>query len=149
MIKIKRKCDSKECKNPHFAKGFCKNHQYKRPDFKKPEFKKTPIKQKSEKTRVAGLMYTRKRNAFMKLKENQICPVASFFLKHPETKGRDLIEWSQSINAVEVHHKGGRVGKLLNDQSLWLAVSRKGHNYIHDNPEESYSRGWLVKSTTV
>jgi hypothetical protein len=150
MIKTKRKCDLEECNNPHFAKGFCKFHQYKRPDFKKPQPKnKKPINKKSEKSRVAGLMYTRKRKAFMNKKENKICPVASYFLKQEGLSPEEQLDWSMNLKTTEVHHKAGRVGKLLLATEYWLAVSRKGHTFIHDNPEFSYQKGWLIKSTTV
>lgn len=46
--------------------------------------------------------------------------------------------------ATEVHHKNGRHGARLNDESRWLAVSRAGHDFIHNNPSEARARGWLV-----
>ena len=149
-MKTKRKCELEGCNNPHFAKGFCKWHQYKRPDFKKPEFKKQKaIPNKSEKAKVKGLMYTRKRKAFMNKKENKLCPVASYFLKQKDLSPEEHLDWSRNFKATEVHHKAGRVGRLLLATEYWLAVSRKGHTFIHDNPEFSYQKGWLIKSTTV
>lgn len=46
--------------------------------------------------------------------------------------------------ATEVHHKDGREGSLLNQEELWLAVSRRGHEFIHQHPNEARKRGWLV-----
>lgn len=167
MIKIKRQCDLEGCNNPHFAKGFCKYHQNKRPDFKFPERKVSkPIPQKSEKAKVKGLMYTRKRNAFMKQKENLICPVSKYFIERQflhasestffssgqlknYTTNEELFDWSRNIKTTELHHKAGRVGRLLLDSEYWLAVSRKGHEFIHQNPKFSYSKGWLIKSSTL
>lgn len=34
----------------------------------------------------------------------------------------------------EVHHSRGRVGSLLNEKQFWVAVSRQGHYWIHENP---------------
>jgi len=34
--------------------------------------------------------------------------------------------------AVEVHHSGGRIGKLLNDVSLFIALCRSCHDQIHN-----------------
>lgn len=45
--------------------------------------------------------------------------------------------------ATDIHHKKGR-GKYLNDTSTWMAVSREGHNWIHNHPKEAYEKGWMV-----
>lgn len=151
MIKTKRICDSENCNNPHFAKGFCKFHQWKRPDHKKPEIKQAKkIKRQSDKSRLQGLIYTRKRRVFMKQPENEFCPVAYYFLKEDiQENTAQNTEWLNSIEATELHHKKGRIGKLLLHVPFWLAVSRKGHQWIHDNPKESYKKGWLIKSTSI
>ncbi len=46
--------------------------------------------------------------------------------------------------ATEVHHKRGRVGSLLTDPSLFMAVSRTGHEWIHFNTGESYAKGYML-----
>jgi len=47
--------------------------------------------------------------------------------------------------AIEVHHTYS--GKDRNthylDVETWIAVSRKGHNWIHDNPIEARKLGYL------
>jgi hypothetical protein len=47
--------------------------------------------------------------------------------------------------ATEVHHTYS--GKDRNahylDVETWIAVSRKGHNWIHDNPKEARELGYL------
>lgn len=49
----------------------------------------------------------------------------------------------------DVHHKRGRVGKLLTDVRYFLAVCRKHHKIIEDNPlwakENGYSESRLKK----
>ncbi len=46
--------------------------------------------------------------------------------------------------AQAVHHRKGRIGALLLDKRWWLPVSNLGHDYIHDNPNESMEKGWMV-----
>lgn len=48
--------------------------------------------------------------------------------------------------ATDIHHKRGRVGKLLLDMTHWLPVCRLAHNWIHDNPAEAKSKGLLESS---
>ena len=45
--------------------------------------------------------------------------------------------------SAEVHHRKGRSGSLYLDSSHWLAVSRDGHRWIHDNIAEARKRGWI------
>lgn len=134
MIKITRKCDHDGCSNPHFAKGFCKWHQYLRADYKKPEAKRTKIAPKSKKQIALDKAYSVLRRKFMSDPSNQFCPVMKALGKG-------------NVPATDVHHKKGR-GKYMLDVSTWMAVSREGHVYIHDNPEESYKRGWMLKSNS-
>lgn len=47
--------------------------------------------------------------------------------------------------ATEIHHKRGRLGKLLYDKTYFMAVSRQGHEWIHANTRESYARGYMLK----
>lgn len=45
--------------------------------------------------------------------------------------------------ATEVHHKRGRMGKLLFDQRYFMAVCREDHVWIDANRAESRRRGYL------
>ena len=45
----------------------------------------------------------------------------------------------------QVHHRKGRDGGLVDDESLLLGVCWACHNYIHDRPSLSYQTGWMVK----
>ena len=72
----------------------------------------------------------------MNLPENKYCPVAKLI-------------FNEVLLCTEVHHKAGRKGKLLNYVPYWLAVSRKGHNWIHDNPKEAYQLEFLIRPSTV
>ena len=46
-----------------------------------------------------------------------------------------------SLHATEVHHKQGR-GVYHLDTSTWLPVCRNCHNWIENNPTESYELGY-------
>lgn len=52
----------------------------------------------------------------------------------------------EGCNSIEreIHHKGGRVGDNL--YKNFMCVCRLHHTYIHDNPKESYEKGWLLKT---
>lgn len=43
--------------------------------------------------------------------------------------------------AVEIHHKKGRIGKLLNDRKYFLSVCRNCHNWIEEHVTEAKERG--------
>jgi hypothetical protein len=45
----------------------------------------------------------------------------------------------------QVHHRKGRDGDLVDDETLLLGVCIFCHSYIHENPAISYQQGWLVK----
>lgn len=49
--------------------------------------------------------------------------------------------------ATDWHHvlPKGRGGKQNQDDSLMIAVSRKAHRKIHDNPDWAEERGYLMK----
>jgi hypothetical protein len=88
--------------------------------------KKYSIPKVSEKRKIENLKYSVLRTEFLGKKENQICPI---------TKQQ----------TIEVHHTycGKDRAKYYLDVSTWLAVSRDGHNWIHDNPKEARKLGFL------
>jgi len=48
-------------------------------------------------------------------------------------------------SATECHHKKGRVGRLLLDESNWIPVSKEAHEKIHHNPEWARQSGYLAE----
>lgn len=48
-----------------------------------------------------------------------------------------------SRESTEIHHVRGRVGKLLNDKSNFMAVCRNCHTFIENNPNEARAKGWI------
>jgi hypothetical protein len=89
-----------------------------------PKAKTKAIKKRSDSGKRDDLIYKALRLKF--LRENPRCSV------YPELK------------ASEVHHKKGRVGKNYLDVSTWLAVSRKAHQEIEENPDWAKSKGYSL-----
>jgi hypothetical protein len=88
----------------------------------------TKIKPRSKKMDKNMVIYNKLRKQF--LKEHPICPVTGEM-------------------ATDIHHKRGRLGKLLLDQKFWLAVSRKGHKAIEANPEWAKKMGFSENRLTA
>lgn len=44
----------------------------------------------------------------------------------------------------DVHHKGGRTGAALMDQSLWVPACRQCHGYLEAHREWAKAHGFLV-----
>jgi len=92
-----------------------------------PEKKKSkPIPKVSVKRKSMNEQYSVLRKEFLALPENKFCPIT----KQPTT---------------EIHHKwsGKDRAKYFLDVSTWLAVSRDGHIWIHDNSKEAREKGFL------
>ena len=65
-----------------------------------------------------------------------------FMSSHPICEAR-LSECTK--NATDLHHKKGRVGKLLTDKKFFMAVCRSCHNKIEDGGEWVYEMGFKIK----
>ena len=100
--------------------------------FKKPKRKRTSRRMRSATPKRAKQLkqYSEARKRFLLRPENLRCPVVA------EIFGR--AEYTS-----EIHHMDGREGERLLDESDWLAVSRRGHEWIHANPREAKLMGWL------
>jgi hypothetical protein len=46
--------------------------------------------------------------------------------------------------SAQVHHRRGRIGRLLRDQRFWTAVCAECHEWIHGNPNEARKIGLIV-----
>lgn len=120
-------CKAESCTYPVFGKGYCKLHQWMREDKKQKEVKqRKPIRPMSKKLAKERKTYRELREEFLSRPENLFCAV------YP------------SIPASQVHHMAGRIGSMLNDTSLWLAVSDVGHRWLEENPKLAKERGFSV-----
>jgi hypothetical protein len=53
------------------------------------------------------------------------------------------------LMAIDIHHIRGKIGSRFLDERYWLAVSREGHNWIHDNEEEASKQGWYLSRLEI
>lgn len=91
---------------------------------KTPLFRKKKLNKVSTKQTQRNIKYYRIRDQYMK--EHPVCEVCGL------EPSRDL------------HHKKGRSGDLLFDTQFFMAVSRKCHDRIHQNPEWAKESGFLI-----
>lgn len=85
--------------------------------------KKSPIN-KVSKTRGKALReYAKVRKEYLEV--YYVCAVCGFYAK-------------------EIHHKKGRVGKLLCDSKLFLSVCSSCHKTITDNPKWATEKGYSL-----
>ena len=115
-------CLEDGCNNPRFGKGFCKWHQHRRTDLKTKQQPQKRINPISDKLTYKLSAYRPLRDAYMK--DNPDCEICG-------KPSNDL------------HHKAGR-GKFLCDVTTFMAVCRKCHNFIHENPKKSRDSLYLL-----
>jgi len=68
------------------------------------------------------------------------CPVVAAV---PELREGRKYGWPISDRLNEVHHMRGRAGSLLCDERFWIALSKQGHRWVHENPEKARNMGFL------
>lgn len=102
------------------------------------------IKPISKKRQVTGKEYREKARAFVAaaIARGETCPVVNAI--------EDLREsirygWPCSNKLSEVHHTRGRAGSLLLDERFWMAASKAGHRFIHENVELAREHGWICE----
>lgn len=72
----------------------------------------------------------------MKLKEYRL--VRDEFMRlHPKCQicGKE---------STDLHHKNGRIGSNLTDVKTFMALCRKCHREVHDNPKLARGKGYLI-----
>lgn len=87
---------------------------------------KKPIQKISKKREKESREYTIKRLKFLAQPENMKCPITG-------------------ERATEIHHtySGANRSRFYLDETTWMAVSRKGHLWIHANPLEARELNYL------
>lgn len=120
--------------------------------------KRTPISRVSKKMRAKKAIYRPLADAYLKkhflcmidLAEHDLDPTIGpvvhegRILAGKWVKGTLLWLPANHIQrSRDVHHKAGRLGANLIDQSTWMAVSRRNHDRIHQNPGWARAMGYL------
>lgn len=117
-------CNVDDCSNNVFGKGYCKYHQHLRTDKKTVQKKPLkPIKNISVKMQLELKVYRMERDKYMK--------------DHSKCEFRDCFRY-----ATDLHHKSGR-GQNLSNVETFMALCRKCHTWIHENPKEARLLGYL------
>jgi hypothetical protein len=98
----------------------------------------------SKRRQAVTAEYREKARAFVAaaIARGETCPVVAAI--------EDLREsvrygWPCCNRLNEVHHTRGRAGSLLLDERFWLALSKQGHRWVHENPEEARAHGWICE----
>jgi len=47
-------------------------------------------------------------------------------------------------DSQDLHHKNGRLGKMVYNVYYFMAVTRECHDRIHNNPEWARKKGYLI-----
>lgn len=89
-----------------------------------PQKARKPLRTVSAKRAMENREYSKRRLIFLE--------------KHPQCAVYP------SEPATEIHHTNSRSGRKLNDEAHWLAVSRRGHDFIHSSPNRARALGFLV-----
>ena len=74
------------------------------------------------------------------IQRGETCPVVAAV---EELKNGRRYGCPVSAKLNEVNHSRGRLGKLLRDQKYWVALSKAGHRWVHQNPAAAREMGWM------
>jgi len=100
--------------------------------------RKKPIRRVSSKLAVQLEQYFKARLEF--LAANPICKV--WMDENPSRLS--FHEYGGAPRSTDIHHRRGRVGKMLLDTRYWMAVSRTAHQRIHQFPKWAREKGYLL-----
>jgi hypothetical protein len=108
---------------------------------KTPLRSKTPLKRSNGLKRSGRLRYASpKRQSEYK----EYAKVKKAYLAlHP------MCEKCKKAKSQDIHHKAGRVGRYLCDYSLFAALCRACHDFIHQNGREARKQGWIIDTIHV
>lgn len=101
-------------------------------DMKKPTIKAKPIAPRSQKRSKEEKLYSAKRVLFL--------------LEFPMCQAN--IQGVCKGQATEVHHKKGRIGNDLLDETNWLALCHNCHEYVENHREFAMEKGYSIKRIT-
>ncbi len=111
-----------KCSNNHYVSGdvcpICEERLFPK------KVKVTKINRRSDKRAKQEREYIKLNKEFLEV--NMWCAVYPF------------------LRATQVHHKKGRIGKLLTDVRYFLQVSDEGHDEINRRPKWAIEKGYSL-----
>ena len=108
----------------------------------KKKFKWSSLSPASKKRAKQNREYSVKRKLFL-----QAHPYCQWWLEMRSLPESRALEFG-CPPSNDIHHRAGRIGKLLIEERYWMAVSRAGHLWIHQHPKESESLGFIIRLRT-
>jgi hypothetical protein len=114
------------------GKKLCKKCSTTGVDMKKPTIKAKPISPRSQKRSKEERLYSAKRVLFL--------------LEFPMCQAN--IQGVCKGQATECHHKKGRIGNDLLDETNWLALCHNCHEYVENHREFAMEKGFSIKRIT-
>lgn len=66
-------------------------------------------------------------------------------LKESYIQSHWLCERCNRNRAIDIHHKAGRTGELLCAVEYFMAICRRCHDWVHENPAEAQEGGFTVR----
>lgn len=104
----------------------------------------------SAKRRKEGRIYSQKRKSF--LKANKVCWAWIRLANDGHFEVMREI-WGEGFDRAQpsedVHHTAGRYDGNYLDETTWMPVSRRAHDWIHANPKAAEARGWIVRAKPI
>lgn len=89
--------------------------------------RRTPVRRVSKKRARQNRVYTQKRRAF--LEGNCHCHRCSA---------------AGASTPLEIHHRKGRIGEMLNREEWWFALCNPCHRWVHENPKQARESGYII-----
>lgn len=125
-------CRIEGCENPAGRTGICESHLH------------VTRKEKRQASRPVAKAAPLRRMPVQRLSEKRVEQNTEYLVEH----GPYLVEHPKceacGDPSEEVHHKNGRFGERLLDQTFWMAVCKVCHREIHANPEWAREQGYLI-----
>lgn len=126
-----KECKANQCSNSRFGKGYCKFHQWMRPE-------------------VVAKAYAPKKRARIKTVSDRLASELSIYNPRAKEYKQENPECQARVSGVctyhtsDVHHKKGR-GIYLLDEDYWMPICRPCHTWIDLNPIQAKEMGLVVK----
>jgi len=102
-------------------------------------YPKNPAQSRKQPIAPRSTKRAKQEREYLKLRKN-------FLYYHPLCQAR--IPSICKTHATDVHHKQGRIGQLLTDESKFLAVCRQCHDWIETHPKEAKQLGYSISRSS-